>query len=1036
MPADNVNTPLFLPPRVSARKLVSWLMGLLLTVNSALASATGGPGWQRDPVLSPLLIQQMVTDAAGYRWVATDEGVYRYDGNELVPLKSLVRQGPRLAVAAVAALALDQVGRLWIGAESGLLRFDPGTGRLLLVPLPVRPDERPKVATLLYHPRSDRLWVGYGAGTIAVFAATRPQAPLFPVSRVAETAFYFTAETGGDGVWLASDRPVLYYLAPNGTVQRQFRVPAQLLPVPGTRPQRFFGRQGMFVLDPAYRLRALCRWPRLLPQMYHSPYVTDSTLDALVQGQWLHVSDLRGACPRLSSTPVTGVANQALSYRLERDAQGIWWRYARDWRGCYKQRPVRRVVEPVLRAGGEAVGSARLIARLPDGRLFVSTYGGSFTQAADSPAAPLRPFRSWQVATHEKYDGVFGGIFAPPTGHFAVLADELWGVLRLDLTMGQISNLAQGPLRPWRRETPGPARAFALLHDHAGRLWVGGQTGLFRVSADLASLRRVADDQPDWPLHKLDITGLAEDPATGALWISTTGGLFWLPPDQPARLRAYGVEAPAGHRLPTDALTCVTAAGPGRVWVGTLDQGLLLVDAHAGVVRQLSEAEGLPSHRIATILPDRAGHLWVGTYAGLVRYAPASGQLSVFGETEGFKDPELNRRSAFADADGTLWFGGVSGVYRVRPERAVAIALPRPPRLLLTALGTPAGATEAVRYLPAGHHEQFTLPAGPNAFVELRLALTDYFDPDLARYAYRLHYAAEARPTAWLNTPRRLVLRGLAPGNYEVEIRAETAGGQPAGNHLRVPLHVEASWWQWPLLWALVAGGLLALGYGTHRLRLRSVLREAHRRVELAANLHDEVGALLTRVTMLAEVLREHYLPGPGEALAGRFDPRQAFDRLLYNSRAAVQTMRDVVWGIDSQADSVAALLDRMREHLDQTATAAGLHATFTQAGLSEATVLPASTRQHLFLIFKEAVTNAARHAQAATEISVQLGRRQGKLVLEVCDNGQSSASSLPHPSGMGLRNMAHRAKALGADLRTGPHQDGRPGYCVLVTLG
>ena len=203
------------------------------------------------------------------------------------------------------------------------------------------------------------------------------------------------------------------------------------------------------------------------------------------------------------------------------------------------------------------------------------------------------------------------------------------------------------------------------------------------------------------------------------------------------------------------------------------------------------------------------------------------------------------------------------------------------------------------------------------------------------------------------------------------------------------------------------------------------------------------MGALLTRVTLLAEVLREQYLPVPGAGAADRFDARHALDRLLFNSRAALQTMRDVVWGIDSRADSVAALLCRMREHLDQTATAAGLMATFSHAGLNDHTALPATTRQHLFLIFKEAVTNAARHTRTATEISVHLGRRRGKLVLEVDDNGQPNARRAPHPSGTGLRNMAHRAQALGAELRTGPHPDGhpdgrpdgRPGYRVLLTL-
>ena len=253
----------------------------------------------------------MVTDAAGLRWVATDDGVYRYDGNEIVPLKSLVLQGPRVAVEAVSSLAFDRAGRLWMGTQSGLACFDPVTGQLRAVPLPLGPDESPKVSALLYHPRTNHLWVGYGAGGIAVVDALHPQAPYFPAHRVLETAFYFTAETGGDGVWLASDQPALYHLAPTGAVRRQFRVSGLLLPVARTRPQRFFGRQGMLVLDAADRLQTICRWPQELPQLTYAPYATDSTLDAVAQGQWWHVADVRGAHPRLSATPLPGAPLQA-----------------------------------------------------------------------------------------------------------------------------------------------------------------------------------------------------------------------------------------------------------------------------------------------------------------------------------------------------------------------------------------------------------------------------------------------------------------------------------------------------------------------------------------------------------------------------------------------------------------------------------------------------------------------------------------------------------------------------------------------------
>ena len=89
-------------------KIRPWLLSLLLALVSWTERADAGPGGQRDPVLSPLLIQQLVTEASGLRWVDTDEGVHRYDGNDIVPLKSLVREGPRLRVELVSALAFDR----------------------------------------------------------------------------------------------------------------------------------------------------------------------------------------------------------------------------------------------------------------------------------------------------------------------------------------------------------------------------------------------------------------------------------------------------------------------------------------------------------------------------------------------------------------------------------------------------------------------------------------------------------------------------------------------------------------------------------------------------------------------------------------------------------------------------------------------------------------------------------------------------------------------------------------------------------------
>jgi signal transduction histidine kinase len=208
--------------------------------------------------------------------------------------------------------------------------------------------------------------------------------------------------------------------------------------------------------------------------------------------------------------------------------------------------------------------------------------------------------------------------------------------------------------------------------------------------------------------------------------------------------------------------------------------------------------------------------------------------------------------------------------------------------------------------------------------------------------------------------------------------------------------------------------GLLLLAAGGGALwavRRRQRRRVAALRAQLATDLHDEVGTLLTRVSVQAELLQT--LPSAQQP--------PAVEGLLRNSRAAASTMRDVVWGIDARADSAGSLLDRMREYLYQTVGTAGWHTELEVTGWPDEVPLPSTVRQAVYRIFKEAVTNALRHASGATQLHVALSRHRSYLQLILTDNGRPAATPGPPPAGMGLRNMQQRAAALGGHVTAGP---------------
>ncbi|MDO7877564.1 histidine kinase [Hymenobacter sp. ASUV-10] len=991
--------------------LAQWLLALRLA--AAAVGATPPAPWQADPVLSAYAVQQLVAGPEGYLWAATDDGVRRYDGYAAVPLAQLLAPGSAPAPPGYVQLAFDRAGQLWISHETGLYRFVPATGRLTHLALPVAPAERPLVSTLWLDARTGHLWVGYGHGRVLVLDPARPRlSPAPPPSPTGGAKVQNFAPTSGGDVWLTATTEVLV-LSGQGQPRRHYPLPDEyVVPVPGTRPLQLVSPEALFGLDPATgRLRELLRWlPR--PAGYNarfapSPDAAGRPSAWLSQGQEVALHWRPGAArPQVTLRAVVGAPGEPApprpdrDYHLLRDRTGLRWALSPAFRSCYRE-GARPVVQAVAVVPALANPSVRSLVRLPDGRLLVSTYGGTLTQAADSPLAPLRPLalRAVGPGAEKSLSLICYQLLVSRAGR-VLYATEGGSFGEIDPRRNTYRAFAPAAGSPGGSQV----RGRCLLQDRTGQLWAGAQNGLYQLDEVAGTLRRYRSADPAWPLNQCDVRHLAQD-AAGTLWLATDHGLYAFDP-VPGLLRHYGPdEAAPARRLPTANITCVLASEPaGRVWAGTRDAGLLAVDAHRGVARRLTTTQGLPDAPIATLLPGPGGAIWAGTYKGLVRYVPATNQLSVVGRGEGLAEPELNQQAALRDRDGSLLFGGVGGLYRVLTP---APAAPGPaPRLLFTALTQ--GDTLA-RWLPAG-----AAPAGglrlPHAGAEagLDLALTDRRSPGQARFYYRLWPtgAAAAHSPATQPTGHRLRLRALPAGTYTLEVWGQTADGRRSPAR-RLAVVVARPWWQHPA--ALLGAALLLLGAGAlvQQLRTRRALREARLRTRIAADLHDEVGALLTRVSMRAELLHE----AAPAATPG-------VDALLADSRTALATMRDVVWSIDAGADTVGALLDRLRDHLEHAAEPAGLRTTLAVAGLPDALPLPPQLRQHLYLLAKEAITNAVRHAHEATELRVALRREGRRLTLTVTDDGQPGRVGT---GGLGLRSMQQRAAAVGGVLTAGP---------------
>lgn len=209
----------------------------------------------------------------------------------------------------------------------------------------------------------------------------------------------------------------------------------------------------------------------------------------------------------------------------------------------------------------------------------------------------------------------------------------------------------------------------------------------------------------------------------------------------------------------------------------------------------------------------------------------------------------------------------------------------------------------------------------------------------------------------------------------------------------------------------LIGGAWLVLalaGYLLWRYRRREARRQEALRTRIAADLHDEVGSMLTQISMQSTLLRE-----------GRYAPSQQqayLDQMADASRRAARQMSDAVWSIDARYDSAASLLDRLRDHAHEVLPPAGLEIDFGAEAAVATAAVPLATRQALYSIYKEALHNVIKHAQAH-QVQVRLRLPDGQLELTVRDDGRGSVA-VSRPGGQGLPNMRMRAQAVGGTVQ------------------
>jgi signal transduction histidine kinase len=273
----------------------------------------------------------------------------------------------------------------------------------------------------------------------------------------------------------------------------------------------------------------------------------------------------------------------------------------------------------------------------------------------------------------------------------------------------------------------------------------------------------------------------------------------------------------------------------------------------------------------------------------------------------------------------------------------------------------------------------------------------------------------------------------VPPGRYVFRLRAITPLDERAQSEVTLTVMNPTPLWQtgWFLLLSAVVGA------ATIAWSVRAIVRfRWKRRVErlewqqaiererarIARDMHDDVGAHLTRIGLLSQMIHNE-MPA-GSAVS---DAAESMDIAV---RATTQAMSELVWAVNPRYDTLDGLANYFGRYAQEWLSMAGVRCRLDLPPELPEMPLAASARHQLFLAFKEALNNSVRHA-GARDVCVALTMSAEQLVLTLTDDGCGFDTERV-TTGHGLRNMTTRLRDLGGFCEI----ISRPGGGTIVRLG
>jgi signal transduction histidine kinase/ligand-binding sensor domain-containing protein len=560
----------------------------------------------------------------------------------------------------------------------------------------------------------------------------------------------------------------------------------------------------------------------------------------------------------------------------------------------------------------------------------------------------------------------------------------------------------------------------AILQASNGVTWIGTASGLIRY--ENGGLKWFGEKDG---LKVPDVRAIVQD-RDGTIWFGMLGGGL-------GRLKNGRLDQfLKSDGLSSDYVQCLHLGADGALWIGSYGSGLdRLKDGH---LAKITTAEGLPNNFICAIEDDGHGNFWFSSHGGVFRISEkaladcadgkaASVNCLAYGRGDGLPSLECSgglQPAAGKLADGRICFPTSKSLVIVNPDEAKINHLPPPVIIEDIVAG---GHTLAQN---SDDKSPLKIPPGLQRF-EFHFTGLSFVAPEKMQFQYRL----EGWEKDWVdaaNSKHIAEYSYIPPGSYTFHVRACNSDGVwnqvGASVALIVLPHVWQTWWFHALgvlaAIALVAGIVLFLTRRRMRRKLEVIQRQQaveRERTRIAKDIHDHLGANLTRISLLSQSAHGE-LGNPTQTAA-------QLDRIYDTSRELTRSMDEIVWAVNPQHDTLDSLASYLGNFAQEYLVSINIRCRLDVPLHLPHWPITAEMRHNVFLAFKEALHNVVKHSDAR-EVSILLATDNYGFQLAVRDNGKGFDPDhvTPRPGrGNGLKNMRQRLHEIGGrcEIKSGP---------------